>query len=166
MFCSWHVRHITWNTISITWRIVKYLLFSQQRLLQVWGWGNINFNMRAQNVSSSSWSVLSLCHSPCRLRAKLFLAFIQYDTTVTYGRCMLDRSSHTHIFQNNFPKPNAVTKWDLQVLTVRQVVRNYSVTYRQRLDDHPNSLTKSLLQRTNCNRRLKRHYPADLATRF
>ena len=62
--------------------------------------------------------------------------------------------------------PNAVIKRDLQVLTVRQEVRNYSVTYRQRLDDHPNSLAKSLFQRTNCNRRPKRHYAADLATRF
>jgi hypothetical protein len=36
--------------------------------------------------------------------------------------------------------PNAVIKRDLQVLSVRKEVRNYSVTYRQRLDDHPNSL--------------------------
>jgi hypothetical protein len=62
--------------------------------------------------------------------------------------------------------PNGVIKRDLQVLSVRQKVRNYSVTYRQRLDDHPNSLAKTLFQRTNCNRRLKRYYPADLATRF
>jgi len=33
--------------------------------------------------------------------------------------------------------PNALIKHDLQVLTVRQEVRNYSVTYRQRLDDIP-----------------------------
>jgi hypothetical protein len=43
--------------------------------------------------------------------------------------------------------PNAVIKRDLQVLSVRQEARNYSVTYRQRLDDHPNSLAKSLFQR-------------------
>ena len=62
--------------------------------------------------------------------------------------------------------PNAVIKRDVQVLTVRQEVRNYSVTYRQRLDDHPNSLAQSLFQRPTYNRRLKRYYPADLATRF
>ena len=62
-------------------------------------------------------------------------------------------------------KSYAVLKQDLQVVSVRQV-RNYSVTYWQRLDGHPNSLAKSLLQRTNYNRRLKRYYPADLATRF
>ena len=62
--------------------------------------------------------------------------------------------------------PNAVIKRDLQMLSVSQEVRNYSLTYRQRLANHPNSLAKSLFQRTNCNRRLKRHYPANLATRF
>ena len=62
--------------------------------------------------------------------------------------------------------PNAVMKCDIQSLTVRQELRNYSVTYRQRLDDHPNSLEKSLLRRTTCNLRLKLYYPADLATRF
>jgi hypothetical protein len=61
--------------------------------------------------------------------------------------------------------PNAVIKRDLKVLSVRQEVRNYSVAYRQRLDDHPNRLPKSLFRRTNYNRRLKRYYPADLATR-
>ena len=61
---------------------------------------------------------------------------------------------------------NAVIKRDLQVLTVRQEVWNHSVTYRQRLDDHPNSLAKFLFQRTHYNLRLKRHYPADLAIRF
>jgi len=62
--------------------------------------------------------------------------------------------------------PNAVIKRDVKVLSVRPEVRNYTVTYRQRLDDHPNRLAKSLLQRTHYNRRLKLYYPADLATRF
>ena len=60
----------------------------------------------------------------------------------------------------------AVIIRDLKVLSVRQEVRNYSVTYRERLNGHPNSLAKSLLQRPNYNRRFKRYYPADLATRF
>jgi hypothetical protein len=62
--------------------------------------------------------------------------------------------------------PNAVIKSDLKVLSVREAVRNCSVTCRQRLDDHPNRLAKSLFQRTHYNRRLKQYYPADLATRF
>ena len=62
--------------------------------------------------------------------------------------------------------PNAVTKRDLNVLSVRQEVRNYSVTYRQRIDGHPNRMAKSLFQITHYNRRLKRYYPEDLASRF
>ena len=62
--------------------------------------------------------------------------------------------------------PNAVIVRDLQGLSVRQEVCNHSVIYRQRLNDHPNSLAKSLFQRPHYNRRLKRYYPADLATRF
>jgi len=57
-------------------------------------------------------------------------------------------------------------KRDLQVLSVKQEVRNYNVTYRQRIVDHPNRLAKLLFQRINCNCRLKRYYFADLATRF
>jgi hypothetical protein len=62
--------------------------------------------------------------------------------------------------------PNSVIRRDLQVPTVRQEVCNYSVTYRQRLADHPNSLANSLFQGLNCNRRLKMDYLVDLATRF
>jgi pyruvate-formate lyase len=66
--------------------------------------------------------------------------------------------------------PNTVIKRDLQVLSVRQEVRNDSVTYRQRPDDHPNSLAKSLFQifisksTSHHNSRLKWYYPADLVT--
>jgi len=52
------------------------------------------------------------------------------------------------------------------VFSVRPEVRNYSVTYRHRLDDHPNRLAKSLFWGPAPNRWLKRCYPADLATRF
>jgi hypothetical protein len=62
--------------------------------------------------------------------------------------------------------PNAVIKHDLQVPSVRQEVRTYIVTYHARLEGHPNDLVTSLLQQPPHNRRLKLHYPADLATRF
>jgi hypothetical protein len=61
---------------------------------------------------------------------------------------------------------NAVIKRNLKVLSVREAVRTYSVTHRQRLDGHPNRVAKSLLQGTHYNRRLKRYCPADLATIF
>jgi hypothetical protein len=53
--------------------------------------------------------------------------------------------------------PNTVIIRDLHVLSVRQEVSNYGVTYRQRLNDHPSSLAKSLLQSPNYNRGLKRY---------
>jgi hypothetical protein len=45
-------------------------------------------------------------------------------------------------------------------------VRDCSVTYRERLEYHPNILAHYLFQRPNYNRMLKPYYPADLATRF
>jgi hypothetical protein len=62
--------------------------------------------------------------------------------------------------------PNAVIKHDLQVPSVRQEVRTYSVTYHARLNFLPNDLVILLLQQPPHNHRLKRYYPADLATRF
>jgi hypothetical protein len=44
--------------------------------------------------------------------------------------------------------PKVVIKRDLKVLSVTQEVRKHIVTYRQRLDDHPNRLAESLFQRT------------------
>jgi hypothetical protein len=62
--------------------------------------------------------------------------------------------------------PSAVIKHDLQVPSVRQEVRTYSVTYYARLEGHPNDLATPLLQQPPHNRRLKQYYPADLVTRF
>jgi hypothetical protein len=62
--------------------------------------------------------------------------------------------------------PNTMTRRDLQVLPVRQEVRNYSITYRHRLDNHPNRLPKSLFPGPTLKRQLKRCHPADLQTRF
>ena len=61
---------------------------------------------------------------------------------------------------------NMMTRRDLQVLSVRQKVRNYSITYSHRLDNKPNRLAKSLFPGPTLNRRPKRYYPADLQTRF
>jgi len=55
------------------------------------------------------------------------------------------------------PWPNAVIKHDLQVPSVRQEVRTYSVTYHARLEGHPNDLATTLLQQPPQNRRLKRY---------
>jgi hypothetical protein len=53
--------------------------------------------------------------------------------------------------------PNAVIKHDIQVSSVRQEVRTFSVTYRARLEGHPTDLATSLLQQPPQNHRLKRY---------
>ena len=60
--------------------------------------------------------------------------------------------------------PNTVIKHDLQLPTIKQEARKYSVNYRKRLDVHPNSLSNALFHDQLGNRRLKRLYPGDLAT--
>jgi len=59
--------------------------------------------------------------------------------------------------------PNSVIQRELQVTTVKQEARKYSVNYRKRLHVHPNSLTNALFQEQLGDRRLKRLYPGDLA---
>ena len=61
---------------------------------------------------------------------------------------------------------NTVIRRDLEVLPIRQEIRNYSITYRHRLDNHTNRLAKSLFPGPTLNRRLKRCHPADLQTGF
>jgi hypothetical protein len=62
--------------------------------------------------------------------------------------------------------PNDVIKRDLQVASVRQELRTFSVIYHARLEGHPIDLATSLLQQPPHNHRLKRYFPADLVTRF
>jgi hypothetical protein len=62
--------------------------------------------------------------------------------------------------------PSSVIQRDLQVASVRQEVRTFSVTYHARLEGHPIDLATSLLQQPPHNYRLKRYFPADLVTRF
>jgi len=60
--------------------------------------------------------------------------------------------------------PNSVIQHDLQVPTVKQEARKYSVNYRKRLDVHPNSLANTLFQEKLGDRRLKWLYPGYLAS--
>jgi len=59
--------------------------------------------------------------------------------------------------------PNSAIQRDLQVPTVKQEARKYSVNYRKRLDVQRNSLTNALFQEKLGDRRPKRLYPGDLA---
>jgi hypothetical protein len=61
--------------------------------------------------------------------------------------------------------PNTVIRRDLQIPTVREEIRRYSSQYSARLSAHPNDLIVNLMELPD-NRRLRRHLPTDLPTRF
>jgi hypothetical protein len=61
--------------------------------------------------------------------------------------------------------PNAVIRRDLQTSTVKEEIRRYSSQYSARLSAHPNGLTVNLMEQPD-NKRLRRHLPNDLPTRF
>jgi hypothetical protein len=54
---------------------------------------------------------------------------------------------------------------DLQVATVKEEIRHYKSQYSARLSAHPNDLIVNLIELPD-NRRLRRHLPNDLPTRF
>jgi hypothetical protein len=61
--------------------------------------------------------------------------------------------------------PNTVIRRDLQIPTVKEEIRRYSSQYNARLSAHPNDLIVNLMALPH-NRRLRRHLPNDLPTRF
>lgn len=60
---------------------------------------------------------------------------------------------------------NSVIRRDLHMCSVKETVSSSSQKYYNRLREHPNLLVNKLLNQ-NPKRRLKRHKPSDLATRF
>jgi hypothetical protein len=157
---------------------VKYLGIHLDRKLT---WGNHISAKRKQldlKLRKLYWIIGR--KSPLSLTNKLLVYKIILKPIWTYGVQLWGYASNSNLevlerFQSKVLRiltdapwyvPNAVIKRDLQVPTVRQEVRNYSVAYRRRLDNHPNSLANSLFYGLNRNRRLKRYYPADLTTRY
>jgi hypothetical protein len=65
--------------------------------------------------------------------------------------------------------PKTVIRKDFQIPTVKEEIRRYSSQYSSqysaRLSAHPNALTVNLVELPD-NRRLRRHLPNDLPTRF
>ena len=61
--------------------------------------------------------------------------------------------------------PNTIIRRDLQINTIKEEISQWSSQYRARLHTHPNELAAQLLQPPDL-RRLKRHQPIDLITRF
>jgi hypothetical protein len=60
---------------------------------------------------------------------------------------------------------NTVIRRDLQIPTVKEEISRYSSQYSARLSAHPNGLIVNLFELSD-NRRLQRHLPNDLPTRF
>jgi hypothetical protein len=61
--------------------------------------------------------------------------------------------------------PNTGIRRDLQIPTVKEEIRRYSSQYSARLSVHPNDLIVNLTEIPD-KRRLQRHLPNDLPTRF
>jgi hypothetical protein len=61
--------------------------------------------------------------------------------------------------------PNMVIRRDLQIPTVKEEIPRYSSQYSTRFSAHPNNLIANLVEVLH-NRRLSRHLPNDLLTRF
>jgi hypothetical protein len=60
---------------------------------------------------------------------------------------------------------NTVIRRDIQIRTVKGEIRRYSSQYSARLSTHPDDLIVNLIELPE-NRRLRRHLPNDLPTRF
>jgi hypothetical protein len=61
--------------------------------------------------------------------------------------------------------PNIVIRRDLQTPTIKEEIRNYSSQSSACLSVHPNDLVVNLMAQPD-NRRLQRHLPNDLPTKF
>jgi hypothetical protein len=61
--------------------------------------------------------------------------------------------------------PNTVIRRDLQIPTVKEEISLYNSQYSSRLSAHPNDLIVNLIELPD-NRRLRRHLPNDMLTKF
>jgi hypothetical protein len=94
------------------------------------------------------------------------------NTTMGYGFHFQHRHSRTfpieslaHDSGRTLVVPNTVIRRDIQIPTVKEEIHRYSSQYNARLSAHPNDLIVNLMELPD-NRRLRRHLPNDLPTRF
>jgi hypothetical protein len=78
--------------------------------------------------------------------------------------CFQSKALHM-IVHTTWYVPNMVNLRDLQPPTVKEEICHYSSQYSACLSAHPNSLVVNLMELPE-NRRLQRHLPNDLSTRF
>jgi hypothetical protein len=60
---------------------------------------------------------------------------------------------------------NTIIQRDLQTPTIKEEIHHYSSQYSARLSVQPNDLVVNIMAQPD-NRRLRRHLPNDLPTRF
>jgi hypothetical protein len=61
--------------------------------------------------------------------------------------------------------PNILIRHDLQIPSAKEEISHYSSHYSARLTAHPNDILLTLLKQSE-RKRLRRHLPNDLPTRF
>jgi hypothetical protein len=61
---------------------------------------------------------------------------------------------------------NTVIRRDLKTPTVKEEIRHYTSQCSAHLSGHPNGVVVNLMELPDNNRRLRRHLPNDLPTRF
>ena len=78
------------------------------------------------------------------------------------------RNSSTYRIGNSAPwyVSNEILHRDLEIPTVKEEISKFSNRYNIRVNNHQNPLVTRLLGTSDQIRRLERHYPLDLSTRF
>jgi hypothetical protein len=87
------------------------------------------------------------------------------NTALWYGFHFIYRNPRAFPIQSFGHVPNMLIRMDLQTLIVIEDIRHYSSHYNARLSVHPNDPVPNLMAQPD-NRRLRRHLPNDLSTRF
>jgi hypothetical protein len=117
--------------------------------------------------------------SQLSLSNKLLLYKIILKTIWTYGIQLWGTASTSSIeILERFPSkalrlivdapwyvPNTLIRRDLQIPSVKEAISHYSSHYSARLTAHPNDILLTLLEPPE-RKRLRRHLPNDLLTRF
>jgi hypothetical protein len=127
-------------------------------------------NLCSSNQSKSSKSKLSVSNK--HLTYKIIL-----EPIWTYGMQLWNAASTSEILEHFQSRalpmivdapwyvPNTVVRRDLQIPTIQEEIRHYSSQYSARLSAHSYDLTVNFIELPD-NRRLRRHLPNDLPTRF
>jgi hypothetical protein len=132
-------------------------------------WKQMNKNYEALRHAVFSISLPSLLSQMKKSSKQLLLKLHQYRTILKliwiYGIQLWGTVSTSNIEILESFQSNTVIRKDLQIPTVKEEIRRYSSQYSARLSAHSNDLIVNPIELPD-NRRLRRHQPNDLPTRF